>query len=256
MHLRCTSSNYMLSGLIKCRKCGASYIGYTAKSGQFPYYVCGTTYAKGKDVCLSKHFPKDKLEKFVIDKVKGYILTDKNLMELIALTNQEIIGRNHKYKEDIQVVDKELKQWQERLERLYEFIETKSVSPERLSKRLIEVQDKIDQINNLKLEIEEAQSTKQADKIDPDKVIRYVRELREFIDVKGVFDKKSFLSSFIESIEADDNEMKFNYTLLLPPGYTRQETVSVLDIVSPAPAKGTRTTCRCGYRNNFLVYVF
>jgi len=239
IHPRCTSSNYMLSGLIKCRKCGASYIGYAAKSGQFPYYVCGTTYAKGKDVCPSKHFSKDRLERFVIDKVKSYILTDKNLMELIELTNQEIIGWKRKYEEDIHVINNELEQWQERLERLYEFIETKSIDPTRMSKRIIEVQDKINQINELKLKVEQNQWTKQAEKIDPDRVLRYVRELREFIDVKGVFDKKSFLSGFIESIEADDNEMKFNYTLLLPPEYKRQETVSVLDIVSPAPPKGT-----------------
>ncbi len=239
-HPRVTSSNYMLSGLIKCRKCGASYIGYAAKSGRFPYYVCGTTYAKGQDSCPSKHLPKDKVERYVIDKVKGYILTDKNLMELIDLTNQEIIGRKRKYQEDIQIIDRELRQWQDRLERLYEFVETKSIDPARMSKRIIEVQDKIDEINQVKLEIERAQWHKHADKIDPDRVLRYVRELRDFIDVKGVFDKKSFLSSFIESIEADDDKMTFNYTLLLPPAYTRQETVSVLDIVSPAPPSACR----------------
>lgn len=94
----------------------------------------------------------------------------------------------------------------------------------------------------MKLEVAQAQWTKRAEKIEPDRVLHYVGEWRKFIDVKGVFDKKSFLSGFIESIEADDNEMKFNYTLLLLPEYKRQEAVSVLDIASPTPAKGIRTS--------------
>jgi len=46
-HPRVTTSHYLLSGLIRCHKCGAAYIGYGAKSGRFHYYVCGTTYSKG-----------------------------------------------------------------------------------------------------------------------------------------------------------------------------------------------------------------
>ena len=62
VHPRVTSSQYLLSGLIKCRKCGAAYIGYGAKSGRHHYYVCGTTYSKGKETCPSQHLPKEKLE--------------------------------------------------------------------------------------------------------------------------------------------------------------------------------------------------
>jgi len=86
-HPRITSSHYLLSGMICCRKCGAAYIGYAAKSGRFHYYVCGTTYSKGKETCPSQHLPKETIERFVVDKVKGYILSDGHLVELVKLIN-------------------------------------------------------------------------------------------------------------------------------------------------------------------------
>ena len=43
------------------------------------------------------------------------------------------------------------------------------------------------------------------------------------------------MRSFIESIEVDDGEITFNYTLPLPPDELRQETVSVLGMSSSSP---------------------
>jgi len=39
-----------------------------------------------------------------------------------------------------------------------------------------------------------------------------------------------------------DNKVTLDYALPLPPDNVKQETVSVLDIVSPAPLEGIRTT--------------
>ncbi len=38
--------------------------------GYFHYYVCGTTYSKGKEICLSQHLPQEKVGKFVTEKIK------------------------------------------------------------------------------------------------------------------------------------------------------------------------------------------
>lgn len=148
------------------------------------------------------------------------VITDEHLMELIELSNKEVIDWNSKYEEQMQIVDRESEQWQERLERLYEFVETRSIDPSRMSKRIVEVQDKMEQLKQTKLGIEESRWARRAEQVNPQKVLAYVRELREFIDVKGVFDRKSFLRTFVKSIEADDDKMTFNYSLPLPPDYS------------------------------------
>jgi len=241
VHPRVTSSQYLLSGLIKCRKCRAAYIGYGAKSGRFHYYVCGTTYSKGKEICPSQHLPKEKLEKYVVEKIKGYILTDENLADLVRITNEELDGSIKKYKERLETIDHEADQWQSRLERLYDFVETRSIEPVRMAKRIADVQDKVEEMRRARFEVEEDVRRRRLEPLDPKSVMEYVKDLKEFLESSNIFERRAFLGNFIESIEADDGEMTFNYTLPLPPDNTRQETVSVLGIVPSAPPKGTRT---------------
>lgn len=234
-HPRVTSSHYLLSGLIHCRKCGAAYIGYGAKSGRFHYYVCGTTYSKGKEACSSQHLPKERVEKFVIEKIKGHILTDEHLAELVKLVNEELDTSIKKYKERIEVIDHEIDQWQGRLEHLYDFVETKAIDPVRMAKRIADVQDKIDEMRRVRLEIEEALQTRRLEPVDPKTVLGYIKDLKEFLEDSSIFERRAFLRSFIESIEVDDGQITLNYTLPLPPDNSRQEAASVLGIVPSSP---------------------
>ena len=238
-HPRVASSNYLLSGLVRCRNCGASYIGYGAKSGQFHYYVCGTAYSKGKEACPSQHLPQEKLERFVTDKIKGYILTDGHLLDLIKQSNEAFDVADSKRKERVEVINKEIEQWEGRLERLYDFVETKKIEPDRMGQRIAEVQDKLNLMRQAKLDLENGGNSNRTTYIDPEKVLSYVAELRHFLDERGLFERKAFLRSFIEQIRVGDNKVTLDYTLPFPPTNIKQETVSVLDIVSLAPPKVT-----------------
>ena len=234
-HPRVTTSHYLLSGLIRCRKCGVAYIGYGAKSGRFHYYVCGTTYSKGKETCPSQHLPKENLEKFVVDKIKSYILTDGHLAELVKLINEELDGSIKEYKERIEIIDGEINQWQGRLEHLYDFVETRAIEPVRMANRIMEVQDKIEEMGRIRLEIEEALQTRRLEPIEPQTVLTYVKDLKALLEECNIFERRAFLRSFIESIEVDDGQITLNYTLPLPPDNSRQEAVSVLGIVPSSP---------------------
>ncbi|MFQ6122130.1 MAG: recombinase family protein [Dehalococcoidales bacterium] len=234
-HPRVTSSHYLLSGLIHCQKCGAAYIGYGAKSGRFHYYVCGTTYSKGKEICPSQHLPQEKVEKFVTEKIKNHILTDENLAELVKLSNEELDSSIKHYKERIEVIDAEIEQWQGRLERLYDFVETRAIDPVRMGRRIAEVQDKIEDMRMAKLEVEEALQTRRLEPIDPKIVLDYVRDLKEFLVDSNIFERRAFIRTFIESVDVGDGQITLNYTLPLPPDNSRQEPVSVLGIVPSAP---------------------
>jgi chromosome segregation ATPase len=197
--------------------------------------VCGTTYSKGKEACSSQHLPKERVEKFVIEKIKGHILTDEHLAELVKLVNEELDTSIKKYKERIEVIDHEIDQWQGRLEHLYDFVETKAIDPVRMAKRIADVQDKIDEMRRVRLEIEEALQTRRLEPVDPEAVLGYIKDLKEFLEDSSIFERRAFLRSFIESIEVDDGQITLNYTLPLPPDNSRQEAASVLGIVPSSP---------------------
>jgi hypothetical protein len=184
------------------------------------------------------------LEWFVTDKIRNYILTDGHLLDLIKQSNEALDVANKKSKERVEVIDKEIEQWDGRLERLYDFIETKTIEPARMAQRIAEVQNKLDQMRQAKLDLENGHDSNRAAYIDPQKVLSHVAELRCFLDERGLFERKAFLRSFIEKIWVGDNKVTLDYTLPLHPDNTKQETVSVLDIVSLAPPLWTKGKTR------------
>lgn len=66
--------NYLLSGLIECTECGASYVGHTStnKRGYSTrYYCCGNKYRN--HTCHAKNINAEELEEFVVQNLKQYL---------------------------------------------------------------------------------------------------------------------------------------------------------------------------------------
>ena len=66
---------YLLSGVIECAECGATYIGHTStnsKGRETRYYVCGNKYRTR--TCKAKNINADEIETFVVQQLKVYLL--------------------------------------------------------------------------------------------------------------------------------------------------------------------------------------
>ena len=89
IHPREVDSPYLLSGIMRCGICGAAMVGQE-NGHSYRYYACGNARRKGREVCPPPTLPKDRVEGFIIDRIKSYILTEENLEELVKLTNEEL----------------------------------------------------------------------------------------------------------------------------------------------------------------------
>ena len=90
VHPRRVSSNYVLSGLLYCDKCGKAMLGGAAKSGRYRYYGCYSRIRISDSACSCRPINCVNIEKAVVDKLKEHVLTEENLIELLRLTNAEI----------------------------------------------------------------------------------------------------------------------------------------------------------------------
>ena len=94
-------SPYLLSGLLKCSSCGFNFQGQTRKlkskkSGEeysLSYYEDGGYAGKGNSVCRSYLLRKDKLEDFVIKKIKEYI-SEENFLEKVFVNIESKLLNN------------------------------------------------------------------------------------------------------------------------------------------------------------------
>ena len=72
-HPRRVGSTYLLSGLVKCKRCNRALSGQDAKSGQFSYYVCQSIMKRGKDACDTPRLNARRFEELVVDKVLDFV---------------------------------------------------------------------------------------------------------------------------------------------------------------------------------------
>ncbi|GAG98446.1 unnamed protein product, partial [marine sediment metagenome] len=148
LHPKRVSSNYLLSGLAKCGYCGKTLIGQDAKGGRFRYYVCGTLQKKGTGSCPARYTNSSKLEQVVIRKIKEHILTYENLKELVYLVNGEMDAAAGEYRERLNVISVEIDNVNQRLERLYDALETGSLQLSDLAPRIQRLRQRQEQLHS------------------------------------------------------------------------------------------------------------
>lgn len=208
---RSLTSQYLLGGFIYCGKCGSSMQGGPAKSGKFHYYTCYNKLRKG--TCDARMVNKEKLEKFVIEKLKSRILTEENLAELVRLTNEELLASQHESAERLGVVDMQTKALKQRLDKLYDALETGKIELEDLAPRIRSLRENIEELEQQRNEIEANLRAEEIKFLSKNEIREYVEDLRELLSHGTIAEQKSFLRSFIKRVEVDFPKVVIEYTI-------------------------------------------
>jgi hypothetical protein len=193
--------------------------------------MCSNTRRKGREVCPSPVLRKDKVEEFVIDRIKGYILTEENLEELVTLTNEEFAQTCAEEKERLKLLEAQIAEVDSRLGKLYDALETGEFKGGVLAPRMQALSQKKEELQRAKSEAEEAMRYEAVDMTNPKVVGDYVGDMRDLLAKSSITEQRSFLKSFMERIEVGDSEVKMYYTIPMPPNSLPEETVGVTPFV-------------------------
>ena len=226
-HPRELDSPYLLSGIMRCGRCGAAMVGHRG-GYRYRYYMCGNARRRGREVCPSPVLRKDKAEQFVIDRVKGYILTEENLGELVKLTNEELAQTCAEERHRLKLFETEIAEVNSRLGKLYEALETGEFKGGVLAPRIQALLQKKEELQQVKAEAEEILHYKAVDMADPEVVREYINDMRDLLAKSSITEQRIFLKSFVERIEVGDSEVKMLYTIPMPPNSLPEETVGVI----------------------------
>ncbi|MCL0047861.1 recombinase family protein [Dehalococcoidia bacterium] len=240
-HPRVVHSEYILSGMIRCKECGTAMIGHAVKSGKFFYYMCGNARRKGRDLCKTPLLPKDKIERFVIDRIKQYILTEENLEELVRLTNEELAQTCDEERERLELIQAQIADVDSRLGKLYDALETGEFKSGELAPRIKALFAKKEELQQVKAEAEEALRYRTIELADPDVVRAYVKDLKGLLEESEIVEQKAFLKSFVEKIEVGDSEVKVIYTIPMLPDSSPTEAIGVLPFIQNGSPSRIRT---------------
>jgi len=218
---RTINSEYILGGIIRCGKCGATMQGCAAKSSSFHYYACRNYLSRGKDTCAAALVNKGKLESFIIERVRVNILTDDNLEKLARLTNKELARSSDQSREKLETVDRQLESLRERRNKLYDALETEKLSIDDVAPRIKELKSQMDKLEDTRRELSDQIEGKKIERLSIDDIKAYAGDLRNLLSKGSIIEQKTFLRSFIKRIDVNMPKVVVNYTLPIRPYETR-----------------------------------
>ena len=231
-------SKFLLSGLLRCGVCGKPYTGQGAKSGKFSYYVCGTLLHQGAGSCSARYLNAERVEAFIVERIREQILTDETITELIVLVSEDIDALASELGGQLQAVESELADIRSRLERLYEALETTELTMQALSPRILKLRQREDQLAAAQEDAARQLRQRKEDLPTSAEITEYVTDFRDFLEAGTFPERKTLIGKFVKSIEVVDDTARLTYTIPLPSdGVTRDET-SVLDF---CPVRPTNT---------------
>ncbi len=217
-------SNYLLSSLVRCGKCGGSVNGYTQKKitpkGEeqlYPYYKCHTRHSKGSSVCKGNTIRKDTLERLVIGKILELIESDK--------FNVDIKHALNIFSKKVKQGGKSLRSEKKRLEQrnnkiglkkrnLLEALEDKTIDKEIYKMRIAELNSEYDKNQKSLYEVESRINDIGIEDVSFNSVYEILKNFRESWKNLGYSGKKNLLWSLISKITVNDKKIKIDLFFL------------------------------------------
>ena len=224
-------SRFLLSGLLRCGACGKPYLGQGAKSGQYTYYVCSTLHHEGPGTCEARYLNAEKVEEFVVEKIRERILTDETITELVTLLAEEIDTLAGELSSQLQAIEAELADVQSRLLRLYEALEKSTLTYEALSPRILSLRQREDQLAAAREDAARQLTQRKLELPTSHEIKAYVGDFRSFLE-EGTFpERKALIRNFVKGVEVAGDEATLSYTIPMPAGGVTSERTPVLDFV-------------------------
>jgi len=228
-------SKFLLSGLLRCGVCGRPYTGQGAKSGRFAYYVCGTLHREGAGTCEARYLSAPRVEAFVVEKIRERILTEATIIELVTLVAEEIDALAGELAGRLAAVDAELADVRQRLDRLYEALETSALTLEALSPRILSLRHREEHLGAAREEAARQLEQRRVELPTTEEIKGYVADFRVFLQEGTIPERKALIRNFVESIEVAGDEATLTYTIPMPNDRVTQESAAVLDFVQSGP---------------------
>ena len=208
--------------------------------------MCGTLAKKGAGSCQARYLNSEKFEGLVINKIREHILTEESLRELVRMVNEEMDSVSGDYRDELGINADEIAGINNRLERLYDALETGKLGLDDVAPRIQQLRYRQEQLQSRKWELETLLSDRRVELANLETVTCYVDDLRNLLEDSSLTDRKSFIRSFVKEVKVTGDEVLLTYTVSLPPQGISEERVGVLCSVHYGGEAGTRTPTPCG----------
>lgn len=203
--------DFLLTGLLKCPKCGASMISHRTKKRNKPnefyrYYQCSNFFNKGTSVCTSNLINADYAENYVINKINKIINSDEVINCILNKVKNNSQKELAPLKKKISTLENDLikidKKKQLNLQLQFEDKIDFNILNEQLTFLNTKENEIMSQLSMLKLDLDKLCIP---DTFNNDTIIDILKNFNAVFYQSTIQQKKALLNSIIETISINDS---------------------------------------------------
>jgi site-specific DNA recombinase len=204
---RLVNTPNLLTGLLKCGKCGSGMTLATGKSGKYRYYKCARKASMGAGSCESRNLPMDELDGMILDLLAERLFTPERVALLLDILKKRLRGEVASQQPRLRLLDTELREVTVRIERLYEAVESGMLPVDS------SLQERVQKHKARREEILLERSAMERNKeipfkeLNKDRVVAFCLALREKIRDKGSHFGREYLRLLLDEIVVDGREV-------------------------------------------------
>lgn len=222
---RSNTSDYLLTGLLRCTKCGRRHVGAAAARGRartYNYYVCFSRHRYGTQTCDAERIPAPALEAAVLDQLTGLLQQTDLIRDAIHAAAADLDADRPRWEQERQALNAEIARTDAALERYFRAFE-EGTMPEKLCGERIDALSR--QLSGLRSRREELTDDRQdADTVLTDDDIAALQaEVAQTIRDGDAATRKALLQALVGEIRVEGRDhIRPSYCLpavrVAPPG--------------------------------------
>jgi site-specific DNA recombinase len=218
---RSNQSGYLLTGLIRCARCGKRYLGAAAhgNGGRYPYYVCFTRHRYGPRHCDADRLPAERLDELILDRLEALLAQEQIVRDAIQDAFTELDHERPQREAELERIDAEIRKTHATLARYFHAFETGTMPEDACGQRIDQLTRRLTGLDarRQELAIDEAESPEPLTDDDLHALQVHVSEVIESGDPPA---RKALLQALIHEIRVVSREEiypVFNLPAVRPP---------------------------------------
>lgn len=208
--IRNFDGKFLLTGLMKCPKCGASMVASRTKSklkdGTIVirrYYSCGAFRSKGSSVCNANSVRADYAEQHVMERLTEVVNEKSILKDIIAATNKRKKESIKPMRQELSAIEKRIEQFESKRKKYFALYEDDFIEKEMFSSRLHELQEEQEKLSIRKSEILYKLDDESQKPLSYEYVKSIMKNLKDLLLAVSTEQKKILLHLFIKEIKVN-----------------------------------------------------
>ncbi|NEN80798.1 recombinase family protein [Paenibacillus elgii] len=207
---RIFDGEFLLSGLIRCPKCGAAMVASRTRSktktGEIVnrlYYSCGAFRSKGSSVCSANSIRKQEAEEEVMNRLARVLSKDRILKAIVDKINHRLATRTIPLQEELKHIRSQLEQAESKKRLYLDLIEQNKLDNSTVAERIQEIQAKLNELqaNKSRLELELTEGN--TSPVVFEQVRELIRGFHQVLTAAPFEQRKTLLHLFIKRITMD-----------------------------------------------------